>query len=296
MDANGTNRVNITNHLGSETPDWQRIALAPTPTPAQALNLSTRMRVQTGDNVGIAGFIITGSAPKQVLVRALGPSLTESGVAGAMANPFLELHGPVGFATLTNDNWRDDPAQEPAITAAGLAPADDLESAIAATLAPGNYTAVVRGMNDTSGVALAEVYDLDASAQSRLGNISTRAFVGTDNDIVIAGFILGSQDGNDRIIVRGLGPSLTGLGVSSALPDPKLELRDQNGSLLKANNDWQDDPAQAAELTAAGLALANPLESGLLATLSPGAYTALLLGVNNGTGNGLVEVYDRGIP
>jgi Tol biopolymer transport system component len=296
MDANGTNRVNITNHLGSETPDWQRIALTPTPTPAQALNLSTRMRVQTGDKVGIAGFIITGSAPKQVLVRALGPSLTQAGVSGAMANPFLELHGPGGFATTTNDNWQDDSGQAAAIIATGLAPANDLESAITATLAPGNYTAVVRGLNDTSGIALAEVYDLDASALSRLGNISTRAFVGTDNDIVIAGFILGNQDGSDRIIVRGLGPSLTGLGVPNALPNPNLELRDQNGALLRANNDWQDDPAQAAELTAAGLALPNPLESGIVATLSPGAYTALLSGLNNGTGNGLVEVYDRGIP
>jgi dipeptidyl aminopeptidase/acylaminoacyl peptidase len=297
MNANGSNQTQITNTSASDNaPEWQRIAVAPSPTPAQAINLSTRMRVQTGDNVGIAGFIITGSAPKQVLVRALGPSLTQLGVTGAVANPFLELHGPGAFATITNDNWRDDPAQEPAITATGLAPGDNLESVIAATLAPGNYTAVVRGMNNTSGVALAEVYDLDPSALSKLGNISTRAFVGTDNDIVIAGFILGNESGNDRIIVRGLGPSLTGAGVPNALPNPKLELRDQNGALLQANNDWQDDPAQAAELTAAGLALTNPLESGLVATLSPGAYTALLLGVNNGTGNGLVEVYDRVIP
>ena len=116
------------------------------------------------------------------------------------------------------------------------------------------------------------------------------------NDIVIAGFILGNHNGNDRIVVRGIGPSLTAFGVPNALANPTLELRDSNGALLVANNDWQDDPAQAAELTAAGLAPTNPLESGIAATLPPGLYTALLAGLNNGTGVGLVEVYDRGAP
>ena len=266
---------------------------APTPA-AQAVNLSTRMRVQTGDNVGIGGFIITGSAPKHVLLRAIGPSIT--GVSGVLADPVLELHGPGGFATITNDNWQDDPAQAAAIIATGIAPTNNLESAIDATLNPGAYTAIVRGKNNTTGVGLVEVYDLSQAVLAKLANISTRAMVGTGGDIVIAGFILGNNSGNDKVIVRGIGPSLSALGVANALANPTLELRDSNAALLVSNNDWQDDSAQAAELTAAGLAPANPVESGIAATLPPGAYTALLAGLINTTGVGLVEVYDRGAP
>ena len=155
------------------------------------------------------------------------------------------------------------------------------------------YTALVRGKNNTSGVALIEVYDIDQSAASKLANLSTRALVGTGNDIVIAGFILGGT-GDDRIVVRGIGPSLVALGVANALADPKLELRNSDGALLAANDDWPDDPVAAGELTAAGLAPANNSESGLAVTLPPGLYTALLSGVNNSAGVGLVEVYDRG--
>jgi hypothetical protein len=252
------------------------------------------MRVQTGDNVGIGGFIITGSAPKHVLLRAIGPSLSQLGVPNALADPVLELHGPGAFVTIIDDNWMDDPVQKAAILATGLAPANNLESAIDATLNPGAYTAVVKGKNNTSGVALIEVYDLSQAVLAKLANISTRAFVGTSDDIVIAGFVLGHNSGNDRLVVRGLGPSLTAFGVPNALANPTLELRDSNGALLMADNDWQDNPVQAAELTAAGLAPTNPLESGIAATLPPGPYTALLAGLNNGTGNGVVEVYDRG--
>jgi hypothetical protein len=204
----------------------------------------------------------------------------------------LELHGPGGFATITNDNWRDDPAQEAAILATGLAPANNLESAIDATLNPGAYTAVVRGQNNTSGVALIEIYDLSQAVLAKLANLSTRAFVGTGDNIAIAGFILGGQSGDGRIAIRGVGPSLTAVGVTNALADPTLELRNGNGALLIANNDWQDNPDQATKLTAAGLAPTNPLESGIVATLPPGTYTALLAGHNNGTGVGLVELYD----
>ena len=220
--------------------------------------------------------------------------MTQFGVPNALADPVLELHGPGAFVTITNDNWRDDPVQEAAILATGIPPTNDLESAIDATLDPGAYTAIVRGKNNTSGVALIEVYDLSQAVLAKLANISTRAFVSTGDDIVIAGFILGNNSGDDRIVVRGIGPSLTAFGVPNALADPTLELRDSNGALLIANNDWQDDPAQAAELTAAGLAPTNQLESGIAATLPPGLYTALLAGLNNGTGIGVVEVYDRG--
>jgi subtilisin family serine protease len=272
-------------------------SLTPTPPPAaQAVNLSTRMRVQTGGNVGIGGFIVTGSVPKHVLLRAIGPSLVPSGVLDALADPVLELHGPGGFATITNDNWRDDPAQEALIIASGIAPTNNLESAIDATLTPGAYTAIVRGKNNTSGVALVEVYDLSEAVPSRLANMSTRALVNLGDNIVIAGFVLGNHSGNDQIIVRGIGPSLAGAGVPNALADPVLELRDSNGALLVSNDDWQDNGPQAAQIIAAGLAPTNNLESGIAAALPPGAYTALMAGLNNGTGVGLVEVYDLGSP
>ena len=244
--------------------------LTPAPTPsvtpaAQTVNLSTRMRVQTGDNVGIGGFIISGTASKHVLVRAIGPSLTQFGVPNALPDPVLELHGPGAFVTITNNNWRDDPVQEALIQATGLAPSNNLESAIDASLDPGAYTAVVRGNNNAVGVALIEVYDLNQAVPSKLANISTRAFVSTGDDIVIAGFILGNNSGNDRIVVRGIGPSLTPFGVPNALANPTLELRDSNAAIVASNDDWQSDPAQAAELTAAGLAPTNPTESGIAA-------------------------------
>ena len=199
------------------------------------------------------------------------------------------------LGTITNNNWRD--TQQAAIEATGLPPTNDLESAIVATLAPGSYTAVVKGNNNTTGVALVEVYDLAPGPFSKLANISTRALVGTGDNVVIAGFILGNGGNTlDRIVVRGIGPSLIALGIPNALANPTLELRDNNGAVLVANNDWQDNPTQAAELTAAGLAPANNLESGIAVTLPPGLYTALLAGANNGTGVGLVEVYDLGTP
>jgi len=250
------------------------------------------MRVQTGDNVGIGGFIITGTAPKQVLLRSLGPSLTVLGVPDALADPVLELNGAAPFGTIINDNWRDDPVQEALIIATGIPPTNNLESAILVTLNPGLYTAILRGQNNTSGAGLIEIYDLNRSVPSKLANISTRAFVSTGDNIVIAGFILGNHSGDGRIVLRGIGPSLAALGVPNVLANPTLDLRDGNGALLISNNDWQDNPDQAGELIAAGLAPANPLESGIAAVLPPGAYTVLLGGLDNGTGIGLVEVYD----
>jgi hypothetical protein len=264
------------------------------------------MRVLTGESVGIGGFIITGTGPpsttslgpsgKHVLLRAIGPSLTASGVPDALADPVLELHGPSPFVTITDDNWRDNPAQEALIIASGIQPTNDFESAIDATLVPGIYTAIIRAKNDTAGVGLVEVYDLSQAASAKLANISTRAFVSTGSNIVIGGFFLGGGNADDRIAVRGIGPSLTAQGVPNALADPILELRDGNGAILVSNNDWQDNPVQAGELIAAGLAPTNELESGISTTLPPGPYTALLAGLNNGTGVGLVEVYDRGAP
>lgn len=252
------------------------------------------MRVLTGDNIGIGGFIITGTGPKHVLLRAIGPSLAQFGVPNPLSDPVLELHGPTGFTPVTNDNWKDDPVQKALILASGNPPTNDSESAIDANLAPGDYTALIIGKGNTSGAGLIELYDRDHAALSKLANISTRAFVSTGDDIVIAGFILGNHSGVDRIVVRGVGPSLTAASVPNPLANPTLELRDRNGALLIANDNWQDNSAQAAELTADGLALTNDLESGIAITLPPDLYTALLRGFNNGIGVGVVEVYDLG--
>jgi hypothetical protein len=253
------------------------------------------MRTDIGNNVGIGGFTITGTAPKHVLIRALGPSLTKFGFTAAevLADPTIEVHGPGAFGTITNNNWRD--SQEAQIKADGLAPTNDLESAIDATLPPGAYTVLVKGNgSNPAGICTFEVYDLDAAVASKLANLSSRAFVGTGNNVVIAGFVLGNNAGNDRVVVRGLGPSLSSFGITNPLADPTLELRNENGVLILANNDWQDNAAQAAEITASGLAPSNTKESAIALTLSPGLYTAILAGSNGGTGVGTVEVYDRG--
>jgi hypothetical protein len=258
---------------------------------SQVIQLSTRMPVGVGDQVGIGGFIVTGTSPKSVIVRGVGPTLAQSGIPGALADPVLELHGPAGFATITNDNWRD--TQEQQIQGAGLAPTSTLEPAIWAVLSPGAYTVILRGNNNTTGTALVEVYDLNPAPDSKLANLSTRAFCDVNADIIIAGLMIGNGDASDRIVVRGIGPSLAP-AVGNVMANPVLELRNNNGTLLGSNNDWQDNPVQAQQITAAGLGLTNSLNCALFAVLPPGRYTALLYGTNNGTGNGLVEVYDLG--
>jgi hypothetical protein len=249
------------------------------------------MRIETGDKAGIGGFIITGSAAKHVLIRAIGPSLKSSGIPEPLADPFLDLYGSGPSPILSNNDWRD--TQEASIKATGIPPLSNFESAIDATLPPGNYTAVVRGSDGGSGIALVEVYDL-SQATGKLANISTRAFVSNGADITIAGFILGNQSGSTNIVLRGLGPSLAKAGVATPLPNPSLELRDSEGALLATNNDWHDDVVQAAKVTAAGLAPADDREAAIAVTLPPGNYTALLSGESNTTGIGLVEVYDLG--
>jgi hypothetical protein len=226
-------------------------------------------------------------------VRAIGPSLTRFGIPNPLPDPVLELHGPGAFQTITNNNWRD--TQEAQIKASGIPPTNDLESAIDVTLPPGSYTGIIRGNFGSTGIGLIEVYDLDNSTVSKLSNISTRGFVGsTPGDSVIAGFILGNGNGNDRIVIRGLGPSLAASGVPNTLQNPTLELHNGDGALLFTNNDWQDNPTNAAAVAAAGLAPTDSRESAIAVTLPPGLYTAILAGNLNTSGNGLVEIYDRG--
>jgi hypothetical protein len=270
-------------------------AVTPTPTPAPGsspshlANISTRIKVGLGDNVLIGGFIINGTQSKKVILRAIGPSLAASGVANALADPVLELHdsgGVIGF----NDDWQSG-SQAGEIAASGLAPSDPRESAIIMTLSPGNYTAVVSGSRNGQGVGLVDAYELDANG-TRLVNISTRGRVGLSDEAMIGGFIV--QGGNaKRVIVRALGPSLaTGTNpVAGALANPVLELRDGSGVLVALNDNWINSP-QYAEIVASTVPPPNPMESAIIATCGPGNYTAIVRGVNNTSGVGLVEVYD----
>lgn len=255
------------------------------------LNISTRLEVETGENVLIGGFIITGTESKKVILRAIGPSLTSAGVTGALADPVLELHKPDG-TVITNDNWKD--TQEAAIQATGVAPTNAKESALIATLAPGSYTAIVSGKNGSTGIGLVEAYDLDQTASSQLANISTRGYVDTGDNVMIGGFIIGGDTSgtNSSVLVRGIGPSLTQAGITNALQDPTLELHDGNGTLLKTNDNWKE--SQEAAIQATGVAPTDDKESALIDTLAPGNYTAIVRGKNNGVGVGLVEVYNLG--
>ena len=245
----------------------------------------------TGDKVMIGGFIIQGNASKPVLLRGLGPSLGAFGISGVLLDPVLELHASDGSLIMRNDNWPDSP-QLSQFAGTVFQPSDNRESVIVATLAPSNYTAILTGSGNTTGVGLVEVYDFDQTVDAQLANISTRGFVQGGENVMIGGFILGGSSNNARIALRGIGPSLSQFGLSPVLADPTLELHDSNGTTLIANDNWQDDPVSAAQLTANGLAPQDPKEAGIFTSLPPGAFTAILAGKNGGTGIGLIEVYN----
>ena len=270
---------------GSPTPTG-----TPSPSAAQTLNISTRMRVDTGSNVLIGGFIVTGTVSKNVALRALGPSLSAVGISDALADPSLELHGSNGALILANDDWGSDPIQSGQLTAFGLALQNPKESGLVITIPPSSYTAIVSGINQTSGVGLMEVYDTNSESASQLGNISTRGLVLTESNVMIGGFILGGSS-NTHVVVRGIGPSLAQSGITDFLADPILELHDSNGVTLLSNDNWPDDPS-ASQLIELGLAPQNAAESGIYTSLAPGAFTAILAGTNGGIGIGLVEIYN----
>lgn len=256
---------------------------------SRMVNIATRAKARGGDSVPIAGFIVTGNVPKKVIIRGIGPSLQGFGVAGAMGDPTLELRDLSNNNSLlaTNDNWKD--TQQTEIENSGLAPSNNLESAIVRTLNPGSYSATLRGNNDATGIGLIEVYDLESAADSKLANISTRAFVEANDNVLIGGLIGGGNGSDPQILIRAIGPSLTQFGVPNALQDPILELHDVNGVLLVSNDDWQSDQKDAIQAT--GLAPTNPKESAILTTIAPTNYTAIVKGKNSGTGVGSVEVY-----
>ena len=266
----------------------------PTPTPSASgshfANISTRMDVGTGNNVMIAGFIVSGSQSKTVVVRALGPTLGSYGVANALNDPMLELHGSSGATIGTNDDWQTG-SQASQITSSGYAPNNSNEPALIATLAAGAYTAIVRGYNNSTGVALVEVYELDTLA-TRLSNISARGQVGTSQNVLIGGLII-SGSTSKKLIVRAIGPSLASppFSLSGTLPNPTLELHDSSGNLLASNDDWGSG-TQAAAISASGYQPSNAKESAIIATLASGNYTAIVRGVNDSTGIALVDAYD----
>jgi hypothetical protein len=295
----GCNTLEFYNPIvGSWTPDFDRISFnCPTPPSSFLGNISTRSFVQTGDNVMIGGFIVEGTQSKRVILRGIGPELTQYGIPNAMADPTLELHNGNGALIAFNDDWiLSNQFQE--IQNSGHAPADPLESAIIADLAPGRYTAIVRGFENTVGVALVEAYDLSPSSGSILGNVSTRSFVQTGDDVMIGGFIVqGRQPKN--VIIRAIGPELSQHGVPNFLANPTLELHNGNGALIGRNDDWQQTiiggiitQNQVQNIQNSGHAPADASESAIIANLPPGNYTAIVRGVNNPTGVGLVEVYD----
>ena len=293
-DLGGGNVAYTATFNGEQDVYYVRVA----PPSLKTANLSTRARVLTGEQVLIAGFIITGTDPKRVIIRGIGPSL--NGVEGKLSDPTLELHQ--GSTTLaSNDNWKlkpDGTVQQTEVEQTTIPPTNDLESAIVMTLNPGNYTATLSGKNNGTGVGVVEVYDLAPMANSELANISTRGFVDTDDNAMIAGLIAGNGSSGARaqVLVRVLGPSLTSSGVQGALQDPTVVLHDGNGTIIATNDNWktndQTQQSQEALVRATTIAPSNDLESAIVANLPPGPSTAIVRGRNNTTGVGLVEVYN----
>ncbi len=252
------------------------------------VNLSTRAFVGTGDNGVIGGFIVQGSQPATVVLRGIGFSLPAIGINNALEDPVIELHSGDSVISMSDD-WIDD-SWASTVASYHLDPTNSRESAILATLNPGNYTVVLRGFDsDATGTGLIELYDLHTTG-GRAGNISTRGTVGGSDQVLIGGFVIGGSQTKD-VVVRAIGPSLASAGIAGPLNDPMIELHDSSGAVVASNDDWQSGP-NAAQIQSTGLAPTNPAESALLATLSPGSYTAIVRGANNATGVALVEVYD----
>ena len=259
-------------------------ALAQSPPTIRLGNISTRLAVGVGSNVLIAGFIITGSQPKRVIVRGLGPTLP---VIASLADPALELHDSSGALIADTDNWRD--TQQDEMKATTIPPLNDYESGMVKTLVPGAYTVILTGKGGTTGVGLVEVYDVDATVDSKLANIATRGFVDQGDNVLIGGMIILGA-GTTNVLFRAIGPSLIPLGVGNALTDTTLELFNGQGVAVATNDDWQD--SQKSEIEATTIPPSDPREAAILRSLSPGNYTAIVRGKGNSTGVALIEAYE----
>ena len=281
-------------YFGQDSRPNQIVKVQVATRPQQLLNIATRARVQADPNALIGGFIVTGSASKKVVIRALGPSLGSSGLANFLPDPVLELHDSTGQLLTSNDDWQQ--AANAAAVPVSLQPQQSAESVILTSLAPGaSYTAIVRGKGASSGIALVEVYDLNPDDGSILGNISTRGLVGAADDVMIGGVIVGDGTATSTVMIRALGPSLSQAGVANVLADPTLELHDGNGSTIAGNDNWKTrshGTSQQAEIEATKIPPANDLESAVVMTLPAGNYTAILSGKTGASGVALIEAYN----
>lgn len=285
--------VTAYNTAGAESVYSAPISYTATATPSGGQqvtldNISSRVFVQTGDNVMIGGFIVQGSTPKTLILRALGPSLAEAGVVGALADPVLDVRDATGALIATNDSWNQADAQ--ALVAIGLAPSDAHEAALVLTLPAGSYSAIVHGKGSGRGVALFELYNLDRTVGS-VANISTRGRVQTGDDVMIGGFIIGGSIPT-KVIVRAIGPSLVAQGVPDALLDPTLDLYDSDGTLVASNDNWRS--TQEAAIVDTTVAPADNREAAIVRTLAPGGYSAIVRGQGETSGVALFEVYALG--
>lgn len=296
--AAGTAKITVTATDLDGAPVTQSFNVATATAPGRLVNISTRMQVGTGENVLIGGFIVRGtssSSTKRLLVRGIGPSLSSQGVASPLADPVIEVHDSTGALVATNDNWQANSRGGAEITDTGIPPTNAREAALVATLpattSGTGYTVVLKGVSDGTGVGLVEVYDLDYGPGATALNISTRGKVDTGENVMIGGFFIAGS-GSKNILVRGIGPSLTSQGVSGALADPQLELRNAQGTLLDSNDDWQSS-AHKSDIQASGIPPTNPREAAMYEPgLAPGAYTAVLRGGGTApTGVALVEIY-----
>jgi len=247
-------------------------------------NVSDRAFVETGEGVMIGGFIVDGIVGKKMAIRALGPSLADAGVSEALADPFLQIVDSSGAVVASNDTWKV-PGQE--LSAFGLVPTDAREAALVTTMQPGAYSAIVSGQGGSTGVALFELYDLDAGT-GRIANVSTRSLVGAGDKVLIGGFIIGGTTGTP-VIIRGIGPSLIANGIVEALLDPRLDVYDSNGALMVSNDNWRTD--QESSIAETGLTPADDREAAIVSTLAPGAYSAVIQAATGGSGVALFEIY-----
>jgi cyclophilin family peptidyl-prolyl cis-trans isomerase len=300
VSANGTSLLVIAKQIGTATimvtakdlegaSVSQHFTVNVVASPGRLANIATRLQVGIDPNALIAGFIIQGNSPKRLMIRAIGPSLSQSGIANPLADPVLELHDSTKLLA-TNDDWGDSDRQQ--IIDSGIAPLSTSEAAILTTLPANNasYTAIVRGVNNTSGVGLVELYDFDYGPGSTIANLSSRGFVQVGDNVMIGGFILTGSNAA-RVMVRAIEPSLSTAGITNPLNDPTLELHNAQGTMIASNNDWQSS-SNASAIQATGIAPTNPRESAILITLSPSGYTAIVRGAGNApTGVALVEVY-----